>query len=190
MADKQETTHFTSYELDSMSSRDRFDYFFSQKVIDITNGLSHLIHNADEFFDLHWQILESGRGGRLPILYLKDGRIFMSGGASYRFSHQQLLKNLNLPESDVLYALSSEGMQSNAPVPYLELKALEDGEIFKKRNISRISIRTTSDMFFHLADIPDNKGEEILTKIFGNITGAELCIPKLWKNPDFDKQPA
>ncbi len=175
MADKGENKPFTSEQLDSMSFEDRLKYYNDAEVVDITNGLKHLIHDSDEFlqFISSEELMDQGR---IPILGMKDGTIWMVGhsAAHGRYEHRSILTSLEKETGDVQFSTSLEGINSTPKEPFLEIKATKEEGYFKPNDVVKVQIGKGSDLSVRGIMYPGANKD--LEKIFGDIPGLDIHL--------------
>lgn len=162
----------TNNELSKMSFKERLAYFDSREIIEITDGLHHLLPDSADLFEL---IISDH--ARLPILGMKDGRMFMIGGAAKRVEHMTILKKLEKKPEDVEFATSIEGTDNNARPPYLELTFGRDGEFIKNGDGNKAILGKHGTDISGIPTISGEDGRQKLEKIFGSINGLKIKLP-------------
>ena len=181
MAEDNEKDLFTTEQLDFMSFQDRLNYYKSQKVIDISQGLNHLLHDSAELMAFMTTDFVMQQG-RITFIGTKDNKIYMLGHDNAAYTHAAVLANANIDPKDVSFSTSIEG-RDNKLLPHIKVVANRDeGELIRKGDEMLINLGRGSDtMGLKVSQgVMNENGLKNLTKIFGDIEGTEFHIPIDW----------
>jgi hypothetical protein len=167
--------------IDNLSFDKRMEFFFSQEVIDVTEGF-RLVHDSVELMEFMVGALEKQYQGRFPILGI-NGRVYMQGGRSEnnKFQHREILNALKVDESAIEFATGLESITQDERDPHLKLTALRKGAFMKEDDVVMVLVAKDTDLHVAGSSIAGPGGYDRLVKIFGGISGVEVVTPQSWK---------
>jgi len=163
--------------------KDRVDIYKNASLIDVSDGLEWMIHDADELADFIFGMLRFQTQARFPILGIR-GKVYMQGGKSIndKYQHREILNALGADKNEIQFATGIESIAFEESDPHLELTGLGKSEYLKEGEILRMLLARDTDLWVRGTSMPEQEDAHgLLENIFGGIKGVTVNTPPYWK---------